>query len=175
MQHSTTQHKTEDRHLLREMSSFWILNIFLFLLKVYIDKLSQLTFIFSLLCVCVCVCAGSPERGWPELPAGVLAPPGVSRRIANTEKTRLWSYSPGIYIPHHMLSEREGGRAGRRKGGKEGGKESRERDGRKAIVMFPSLLFSKVQWVPQSLLYLLHLPHRHRIASTRFGRNYISS
>lgn len=40
---------------------------------------------------------GSPlsVKGWPELPSGVLAPPGVSRRMANTEKTRLWSYSPG--------------------------------------------------------------------------------
>ena len=42
--------------------------------------------------------AGSPamssEKGWHELPAGVLAPPGVSRRMASSEKTRLWSYSP---------------------------------------------------------------------------------
>jgi nucleoporin NDC1 len=38
--------------------------------------------------------AMSSEKGWHELPAGVLAPPGVSRRMASSEKTRLWSYSP---------------------------------------------------------------------------------
>ena len=56
-------------------------------------KVSSVEGVYS---VVLCV-AGSPvlrEKGWPELPVGVLAPPGVSRRIANTEKMRLWSYSP---------------------------------------------------------------------------------
>ena len=48
--------------------------------------------------MCVSVLgAGSPVllgKGWPDLPAGLLAPPGVSRRMVNNEKTRLWSYSP---------------------------------------------------------------------------------
>ena len=112
---------------------------------------------------CMCVSAGSSERGWPELPAGVLAPPGVSRRMANTEKTRLWSYSPGIYC-------REGGRGGGGEGGRGGGGEGGRGEAGEGedIVMFLFPLFSKVRWVPQSLLCLPHSPHHHKIALIRF-------
>ena len=37
------------------------------------------------------------QKGWSSLPAGYYSPPGVTRRIINDEKARLWSYSPGQF------------------------------------------------------------------------------
>ena len=93
-----------------------------------------------LLYIMFTVSAGSPlsQKGWPELPAGVLAPPGVSRRVANTEKTRLWSYSPGTS-----------------QGGREEGREL-QLPGEEDMwgQCFSSFSLCQVQWVLLSLLYL---------------------
>ena len=70
----------------------------------YMDKITSadtctfyIKFISSFISIVMLLSGPSPpsHKGWSSLPTGYYSPPGVTRRIINDEKARLWSYSPG--------------------------------------------------------------------------------